>query len=229
MIGSLRGVDPRPGGPGRARPPRCCSKSAGSATGCWCPSAPSAQIGAAGQPGLPARPHPRPRGRHRPLRVPDPGRAGLLRGADRRPRGRAGGGAGPAVGALARPALQRAVLADDADALMLVPGIGKKTATRLLVELKTRLDVDLDGADLRLVAGGAAPAARPGTGGSGRPRPGPRCAPPSPGSATGPTRSAMPWLACPPRAPWRIRSAWPCASWPGPGERLSRPGSRSEA
>jgi len=65
-------------------------------------------------------------------------------------------GVGPAV-ALALlsvhspAALQRAVLADDADALMLVPGIGRKTATRLLLELKTRLDIDLDGTDLRLV------------------------------------------------------------------------------
>jgi Holliday junction DNA helicase RuvA len=65
-------------------------------------------------------------------------------------------GVGPAV-ALALlsvhspAALQRAVLADDADALMLVPGIGKKTATRLLVELKTRLDIDLDGTALHLV------------------------------------------------------------------------------
>ena len=65
-------------------------------------------------------------------------------------------GVGPAV-ALALlsvhspVALQRAVLADDTDALMLVPGIGKKTATRLVLELKARLDVDLDGADLRLV------------------------------------------------------------------------------
>ena len=65
-------------------------------------------------------------------------------------------GVGPAV-ALALlsvhspAALQRAVLADDADALMLVPGIGKKTAVRLLVELKTRLDVDLDRADLHLL------------------------------------------------------------------------------
>jgi Holliday junction DNA helicase RuvA len=59
-------------------------------------------------------------------------------------------GVGPAV-ALALlsvhspAALQRAVLADDADALMLVPGIGRKTATRLLMELKSRLDSDLDG------------------------------------------------------------------------------------
>jgi holliday junction DNA helicase RuvA len=70
-------------------------------------------------------------------------------------------GVGPAV-ALALlsvhspAALQRAVQSDDADALMLVPGIGKKTAVRLLVELKSRLDLDLDGADLRVVAGGPA-------------------------------------------------------------------------
>jgi Holliday junction DNA helicase RuvA len=67
-------------------------------------------------------------------------------------------GIGPAV-ALALlsvhspAALRRAVETDDADALMLVPGIGKKTATRLLVELKSRLDMDLDESDLRLVSG----------------------------------------------------------------------------
>jgi Holliday junction DNA helicase RuvA len=48
-------------------------------------------------------------------------------------------------------ALQRAVVGEDAEALMLVPGIGKKTAARLIVELKARLDVDLDTADLQLV------------------------------------------------------------------------------
>jgi Holliday junction DNA helicase RuvA len=61
-------------------------------------------------------------------------------------------------------ALQRAVLTDDVDALTLVPGIGKKTATRLIVELKSRLEGDLDGAALELVgaavaAGGDDPAA----------------------------------------------------------------------
>ena len=67
-------------------------------------------------------------------------------------------GIGPAV-ALALlsvhspAALRRAVETDDADALMLVPGIGKKTATRLLVELKSRLDTDLDDSDLHLVPG----------------------------------------------------------------------------
>lgn len=37
-------------------------------------------------------------------------------------------------------ALRRAVATDDADALTSVPGIGKKTALRLLIELKARLD-----------------------------------------------------------------------------------------
>ncbi len=72
-------------------------------------------------------------------------------------------GVGPAV-ALALlsvhspAALQRAVLSDDTQALMLVPGIGKKTAVRLLIELKARLDIDLDGTDLHLLEQlGAAP------------------------------------------------------------------------
>jgi Holliday junction DNA helicase RuvA len=74
-------------------------------------------------------------------------------------------GVGPAV-ALALlsvhspAALQRAVRDDDAEALMLVPGVGRKTAVRLLVELKTRLDIDLDGADLHLLD-------RPGVAGAG--------------------------------------------------------------
>jgi holliday junction DNA helicase RuvA len=43
------------------------------------------------------------------------------------------------------PALRRALAEDDLDALVLVPGVGKRTAQRLLVELKSRLDVpDLD-------------------------------------------------------------------------------------
>ena len=65
-------------------------------------------------------------------------------------------GVGPAV-ALALlsvhspAALQRAVLSDDLDALTLVPGIGKKTAARLIVELKSRLEIDLDGSGLQIV------------------------------------------------------------------------------
>jgi Holliday junction DNA helicase RuvA len=41
--------------------------------------------------------------------------------------------------------LRRCLLDGDVDALTLVPGVGKKTAARLVVELKSRLDVpDLD-------------------------------------------------------------------------------------
>lgn len=60
-------------------------------------------------------------------------------------------GVGPAV-ALAilsvhsPGALRRAVATDDVDTLTLVPGIGKKTAARLLLELKSRLDLP-DGGD----------------------------------------------------------------------------------
>lgn len=38
-------------------------------------------------------------------------------------------------------ALRRALIEDDLDALTLVPGVGKRTAQRLLVDLKARLDV----------------------------------------------------------------------------------------
>lgn len=48
-------------------------------------------------------------------------------------------------------ALHRAVLSEDADALTLVPGIGKKTAARLIVELKSRLETGFDGPDLEIV------------------------------------------------------------------------------
>ena len=49
------------------------------------------------------------------------------------------------------PALRRAVATEDVDALVLVPGIGRKTAIRLLVELKSRLDVDGDETILEVV------------------------------------------------------------------------------
>lgn len=67
-------------------------------------------------------------------------------------------GVGPAV-ALALlsvhspVALRRAVAGDDIDALTLVPGIGKKTAARLIIELKARLDLD-DEPVLSLVGSG---------------------------------------------------------------------------
>ena len=66
-------------------------------------------------------------------------------------------GVGPAL-ALAilsvhRPAsLQQVLATDDVDSLCLVPGVGKKTAARLLLELKARLDLP-DG-DLAIVLGG---------------------------------------------------------------------------
>ena len=58
-------------------------------------------------------------------------------------------GVGPAL-ALAilsvhRPSsLQQALADDDVDALCLVPGVGKKTAARLLLELKARLDLPVE-------------------------------------------------------------------------------------
>ncbi|HKA83886.1 MAG TPA: Holliday junction branch migration protein RuvA [Acidimicrobiales bacterium] len=53
-------------------------------------------------------------------------------------------------------ALARILAEDDVGALCLVPGVGKKTAARLLVELKSRLDVPVG--EPRAV-GGRAPAA----------------------------------------------------------------------
>jgi Holliday junction DNA helicase RuvA len=67
-------------------------------------------------------------------------------------------GVGPAV-ALALlsvhspVALHRAVQADDTGALSLVPGIGPKTAARLIVELKSRLDIELDDPGIHVVNG----------------------------------------------------------------------------
>jgi Holliday junction DNA helicase RuvA len=59
-------------------------------------------------------------------------------------------------------ALRQVLLDDDINALCLVPGVGKKTAARLLVELKSRLDIpDLD---LSVTATGAAPAGAAGGG-----------------------------------------------------------------
>jgi Holliday junction DNA helicase RuvA len=52
--------------------------------------------------------------------------------------------------------LRRALVDDDLAALTLVPGVGKRTAQRLLVELKARLEVP----DLDLADGGELPTAR---------------------------------------------------------------------
>jgi Holliday junction DNA helicase RuvA len=45
------------------------------------------------------------------------------------------------LGAHSPASLRQALADDDVDALTVVPGVGKKTAARLLLELKTRLDV----------------------------------------------------------------------------------------
>jgi Holliday junction DNA helicase RuvA len=55
-------------------------------------------------------------------------------------------------------ALRRCLAEDDLDALVLVPGVGRRTAQRLLIELKARLEVpDLD---LTAVPGSGASSAR---------------------------------------------------------------------
>ena len=71
-------------------------------------------------------------------------------------------GVGPALAlaimaALSPAALSTAVLEEDLDTLCTVPGVGRKTAARLLIELKSRLDLP----DLSLSGAGG------GTGGGG--------------------------------------------------------------
>jgi Holliday junction DNA helicase RuvA len=69
-------------------------------------------------------------------------------------------GVGPALAmailsALSPEALRRAVATDDADALTAVPGVGRKTAARLLLELQSRLDLPAD--ELSVVVAGLGP------------------------------------------------------------------------
>ncbi|MCQ3814808.1 MAG: Holliday junction branch migration protein RuvA [Acidimicrobiia bacterium] len=71
-------------------------------------------------------------------------------------------GVGPALGlailSVHSPvALRAAVARDDLDALCLVPGVGKKTAARLVMELKNKLDI----ADGETVGASAVSAAAP--------------------------------------------------------------------
>lgn len=54
-------------------------------------------------------------------------------------------------------ALHRVLADDDVAALCLVPGVGKKTAARLLIELKARLDLPIDGVPIDLDGTGGEP------------------------------------------------------------------------
>jgi Holliday junction DNA helicase RuvA len=68
-------------------------------------------------------------------------------------------GVGPALALAilsthAPAALQRIMIGEDADALMLVPGIGKKTAVRLLLELRAKFDLIDLGEGLGVITGG---------------------------------------------------------------------------
>jgi Holliday junction DNA helicase RuvA len=69
-------------------------------------------------------------------------------------------GVGPALAmgilsALSPDSLRRAVATDDAAALTAVPGVGRKTAARLLLELQSRLDLPLG--DVPATGAGAGP------------------------------------------------------------------------
>ncbi len=79
-------------------------------------------------------------------------------------------GVGPALALgimaiLSPAALSTAVLEDDLETLCTVPGVGRKTAARLLIELKSRLDLP----DLSLDAVGVAVGGVGGVGGTGGP------------------------------------------------------------
>ncbi len=68
-------------------------------------------------------------------------------------------GVGPSLAlailsSLSPAALSTAVLEDDVDTLCTVPGVGKKTAARLLLELKARLDLPTLGDPVPVAAGG---------------------------------------------------------------------------
>ena len=78
-------------------------------------------------------------------------------------------GVGPALAlaimaALSPAALSTAVLEEDLETLCTVPGVGRKTAARLLIELKSRLD--LPDLSLSAAGGGAGGASADGAGSS---------------------------------------------------------------
>ena len=132
--------------------------------------------------GVPLRPPPHPRRRPDAVRLPDPRRAAHVPVADRRRTASVRRWRWRSSPRTRRSALVDIVANNDVAALTLVPGVGKKTAERLMVELRDRLSLPmLDG------AGGA----------GGRARRWPTSARRSPGSATATTRSATCCASCP--------------------------------
>ncbi len=104
---------------------------------------------------VPLHPPARARGRDGALRVPDPRRARHVRGADRHDRGGAQARARDVVGALTERVCVARCWRTISPRSPLVPGVGKRTAQRLLVELKARLEVPE--LDLTETGGGPAP------------------------------------------------------------------------
>ncbi len=126
-------------------------------------------------------------------------------------------GVGPALALaimsmLSPAALSTAVLEDDLDTLCTVPGVGRKTAARLLIELKSRLDLP----DLSFERAGEAMVV--GDDARGRGRRGRRPEPRWPSWVMRPTRSAARSMVYATMSVWRRCCAWRCASWL-PGER----------
>ena len=110
-----------------------------------------------------------------------------------------------------RPAdLVRAVLDEDLAVLCAVPGIGRKTAARLVLDLRSKLELpELSATGVPGGAGVAGRAVR----GTGRARS---------SSATGPTRSGGPSTASPRRVPSRSCCATCCGNSRGRDERAPR-------
>lgn len=66
-----------------------------------------------------------------------------------------------ALGALGEDGLRRAVLAEDVNALTVIPGVGRKSAQRMILELRERLGRAGDLATGGVPSNGADPLARP--------------------------------------------------------------------
>ena len=126
------------------RPARSWSRSAASATGSWSARPPSLAVGDVGDEVFVWVHHHVREDHQTALRLRHRRRASA---ASRRCSAPTASGPALALAILSvhRPAdLARVLADDDVAALCLVPGVGKKTAARLLVELKTRLDIPLD-------------------------------------------------------------------------------------